>query len=151
MTATKTALPLQLKFSMLFMFFGIISSVLTIIHPFIIFGLNEIVGTGAILYSCVTASILISCIIGIFLRLKWAQILSILYYSLNMIILIFNYICFSREKTLILELKKNYFVNDAAKFTMKSVTMAEVFALILGLFFGFFVIRSCFRHKHIFI
>jgi lysylphosphatidylglycerol synthetase-like protein (DUF2156 family) len=145
------SIPKPIIYCLIFIGIGITSAILGIINPFTIIGTFPLEGISAILYSSIIGIILSICTYGILKKRRWSLKITTTWYSLNIIILFFNFIVFIRNIKDIIKLKQVHYPENAHLYTDSNVSLIAFITFLLGIIFALYVIINLNRNKDYFI
>jgi hypothetical protein len=144
------SIPKPIIYSLIFIAIGITSTILGIINPFVIIGTFPLLGIPAILYSSAIGIILSICGYGIIKRKIWALKIATAWFSINILILFFNFIMFIRNIKEIIKLKQDHYPENAQLFTESKVSFSAFATFLLGVVFASYIIVNLYRNKEYF-
>jgi hypothetical protein len=147
----ESSFPKPILYSLIFIGIGLASAILSIIHPYTIVGTMALEGFPTILYSAAIAIILSACIYGIITRKYWAFKATIIWYCINIFMLFFNFILFTRNIEAIIHIKQQHDPSNTQLYTPALVSFTAFASFLLGLVFALYIIINLYRNKDYFI
>ncbi|MEI6815807.1 MAG: hypothetical protein WCL14_04285 [Bacteroidota bacterium] len=143
-------MPRVLVYVLIFIGIGVVSSVLGIINPFVIIGNMGLEGWPARIYFLLIGILLMTCFYGIIKKESWAYKLTINWYILHSIILLFNFVMFVLNMDEVISLKQAHNPEHAQIYTSTSVSFTMFSTFLLGVVFALFIIVNLYRNKDYF-
>jgi len=144
------SIPKPIIYSLIFIAIGIASAILGIINPFVIIGTFPLLGIPAILYSSAIGIILCTCAYGIIKGKSWALKVTLGWYSINVLILFFNFVLFILNIKEIIKLKQEHYPENAQLYTESKVSFSAFATFLLGVVFASYIIINLYRNKEYF-
>ena len=145
-----TKIPRPIIYSLIFIVIGIVSAVMSIINPFLIIGNIALKGFPVILYSLIIGILLSICFYGIITKKHWALKTTIIWYSINILILFFNFVVFVKNIPTIIKLKQENDIANAKLYTEDNISFTAYITFLLGVVFAIYIIVNLSRNKSYF-